>query len=1164
MNSRVVSWGDKMPVKRENKLYSLISVSPDLEAHKSRLADIEAAIGEIETNYQIEISKIENNFDLFAMENKKTFERYEEDFTQVLRFIDHEYESLFQALDDDFVAHRQNLEGKIANENAEFQKIVDAFEDLKAEAFKSYTELCKKSENAITQETEIHQRFIDEKNHEFEATKEKYNAINNQQYDTLLWTMEKSKNALSQLGRSLNEQAFNDTKFMNQAVTKILESLRDSKNKITALFKTSTLSFSNKKNRIDELSEIRQIPYSEINQSLIDQYVRQIASVNQKKLNFDNLVQEDYLRSSMVVGKKIIEADQAKKYRLTKKYIMQYGIIKSKSNYLLNRNQQLSDLLISKYQNEIRKIKVESFRRVEEIKLAYSLPSQFFQNSVDLYSNFAFYVSESLDEIDNMLTDFLRFNQNISQTFVDYIKSSTKTFEDYKINCLVTVNNVTAKMTDLITEIDFLSKEIVSVESKNRLEVAQVKKDMENADISGDYEKYIAGLKNDRLLADFQHDANLKTVQSLSDNEASLLVIQREVTERNKQKQVDEALVKHDRLISKLEKDIHDQAYDKELALLNAKHARDLALVDLEEQKQQEEETFAVLNQKNLLKQTYDQHKDVYQGNKNAGSDFVVDFVHQTQSLIDLKKNQTANEIQYLENSPSSRAFAYLLELRRKDLHDQLRFRTKQLTDPHEKAIHLFDHLLFMTRSNIDKQIGKYSLALKHLLANLNESNAAVQAEALSLEHFYRYDVLTVFKNSRETVASLISPDQNAALLERANRILDEDFKKVAILTTVAEKNSLMSVKSPRGLKKTLLAFYVEMITLLDLSQNHVHAILDDLEECLIKNDVLMMKKYEDEMDKKKKIIDQQFDENIFSAFKKKVKPVIFSEQVALEYRDIETILADRVVDLNKTYLNGLKEQERSLNGLEKELAKKAKEHEKNKNETLSTSQKAKEKKKQKLLEIQERYMTSYELLKKQNLVAMNEENNRFSTQLSVQSKAREKSIEALTQTVTALPKKHETLVMNLEMEKTKFMKEHEQELRQELSHLEEQKFVARPAYLTKMAQIRERLPEDYMNLYKQVANAQNSFVKEYETTNVTYSQGFNRFLSNQVEYNSILFNDSVLLHPYERFLMISDRLKARTEEVIKDTVSKSASKHDQMKKQSTDSEENQNRIINA
>jgi hypothetical protein len=66
------------------------------------------------------------------------------------------------------------------------------------------------------------------------------------------------------------------------------------------------------------------------------------------------------------------------------------------------------------------------------------------------------------------------------------------------------------------------------------------------------------------------------------------------------------------------------------------------------------------------------------------------------------------------------------------------------------------------------------------------------------------------------------------------------------------------------------------------------------------------------------------------------------------------------------------------------------------------------------------------------------------------------------------------------------------------------------------------------------------------------------------VEYNSILFNDSVLLHPYERFLMISDRLKARTEEVIKDTVSKSASKHDQMKKQSTDSEENQNRIINA
>jgi hypothetical protein len=807
---------------------------------------------------------------------------------------------------------------------------------------------------------------------------------------------------------------------------------------------------------------------------------------------------------------------------------------------------------------------VESFRRVEEIKLAYSLPSQFFQNSVDLYSNFAFYVSESLDEIDNMLSDFLRFNQNINQTFVDYLKSSAKTFEDYKINCLVTINNVTAKMTDLITEIDLISKEIVSVESKNRLEVAQVKKDMENADISGDYQKYIAGLKNDRLLADFQHDANLKTVHSLSDNEAALLVVQREVTERNKQKQVDEALVKHDRLISNLEKDIHDQAYDLELALLNAKHVRDLALVDLEEQKQQEEETFAALSQKYMLKEAFDRHEDVYQGNKNAGSDFVVDFVHQTQNLIDLKKNQTAGEIQYLENSPSPRALAYLMELRRNDLHDHLLFRTKQLTEPHEKAIHLFNHLLFMTRSNIDKQIGRYVLALKHLLANLNDSNAAVQAEALSLERFYRYDVLTVFKNSRETVASLISPDQNAALLERANRILDEDFKKVAILTTAAEKNSLMMVKSPRGLKKTLLAFYVEMISLMTSSLDHVHALLDELEECLIKNDVLMMKKYQDEMEKKKKIVDRQFDEKIFDSVKKKGDPEAFFVQVALEFKAVETVLAGRVVDLNKTYLNGLKEQERFLNYLRFELSRDAQKHDKAKNEAVLIAQKIAEKKKRDLSQNQERYLTSYEQLKKKNYAVMNEENNRLSTQLALQSKESSKTIESLTQTVAALPKKHDSLIKNLEMEKNKFTKECDQELRRELSRLEEQKFVARPAFLTKMAEIRERLPEDYLKLYKQIASAQSNFVKEFGSTNETYSQGFDRFLSNQVEYNSILFNDSVLLHPYERFLMISERLKARTDEVIKDTVSKSASRHEQMKKQSTDSEDNQNRIINA
>ncbi|MCK7486082.1 MAG: hypothetical protein MZU97_11425 [Bacillus subtilis] len=109
-----------------------------------------------------------------------------------------------------------------------------------------------------------------------------------------------------------------------------------------------------------------------------------------------------------------------------------------------------------------------------------------------------------------MLSDFIRFNQSLTQTRVQYIQTSAKVFADFKVDLLVTVNAVTAKLSELITDIDRVSTDIISLESKNRLEVADVKKQMENAEITGDYHKYLKGLEFDRFFADYQHDLNIK------------------------------------------------------------------------------------------------------------------------------------------------------------------------------------------------------------------------------------------------------------------------------------------------------------------------------------------------------------------------------------------------------------------------------------------------------------------------------------------------------------------------------------------------------------------------------------------------------------------------------------------------------------------------------
>ncbi len=1153
-----------MAEKRDIKLSSLQTVVPDHHAHEEQLALLEGRVREIESEYESEVQKIEENFGLFAAENLKTYERYEGDFRKVLGMIEEEYEGLFHALDEDFLAHRNQLQVRLDTEDTVFQGILKDFDSLKQQALATYQTMCKDSETAVNKEFEIHQKFVEEKNAEFESLKEEYSLTNNKQYDMLLWTMEKAKNALAQLTNQLNEKAFSDSKFMNASVMQILETLRDTKNKITALFKTTTLGYANKKERIAELSEIRQIPYSEINQNLIDQYVRQIAVVNQKKTGFDALVQEDFLKSSMIIGRKIIDADAKKDRKLTEKYILQYAIVRAKSDYLLKRNQKLSDLLISKYQNEISKIKVDSFRRVEEIKLAYSLPAQFFQNSINLYSNYAFYVSESMDEIDNMLTELIRFNQSITQTFVDYIKSSAKTFEDYKINCLVTLNNVNGKMTELITNINRLGKDIVSLESNNRLEIARVKKEMENADITGDYEKYLAQLENDRLIAEYQHNLNIKKHEALGDGEATLLVVQREVTEKNKQKQIEEATAKHERLLNNLEKDIHDRAYEKELALIQAKRRRDLALIEIEEKRNLEMESYAETCKRSEIGMLFSDHLAAFQANKAAGSEFVVDFVHQAQRLIDLRQDETRREQDFLLSTDHPRSFAYLLEEQRARLIDQLKYRTDQKTEPHRKAVAYFDHALFTTRKNLEERIERLLLSLKHLLVNLTEENAPLQAQSLSLGHFYCYEVLSVVSSTRETIFSLISPEKNAALREKAGKRFDDDFRRIAIVSTRAELGSVMNVKSLLGLRNTLSDFYVEMILRLETFLSHARQILAELEEGLIRGDVLKIARIRKDMDAKRRIIDERFDIEIARAAKRKTPSENSVPAVQEVSREIETILADRVYQLNQTYLEGLDEQQFALRRKERELRRKQKQNRIQKDHLLENARRTSEEQKKLLEDGYRRHLEGFESLKRKNYAENLAANDRIGTTLSAGADARTKALSDLNKSVAVIPKRNEGTIAALEADKEKFLLERRETLNKVLAGLEEQKFVARPAYLTKMAQIRERLPQDYVALYKQIAEAQAAYVKEHANTSLQYSQEYERFLKSQAEYSGILFNDSVVLHPHEKALVINDRIKGKTEEVLADTQKKYAATTEAMRKQAADSEENQKRILNA
>ena len=468
----------------------------------------------LEAKYIEEIERVKNRFLDYEKEFLQDYLRLIEEHHHLSETILSEHNQSFQLIDQKFIDHQKEVNQWIAKENEQYHLVLNAFEDLRRNAKQSYDALCQESDRIIETEIRMHRDFVKAKETEFETVKQQYSELNNTHYNELLWAIEKSKNALLTTKQELENQSFENIKQLNQQALSLLETLRDTKNKITQLFKTTTNKYARRRDEIELLGQERQFPHTVVNQRLIDTYIKQIRVVNEKKNELDQRIREDLTQAKLEIGQKILSAEANKDHYNLERYILQYGIIQTKADYLLKHNQEMADLHIQKYQNEIEKLKIDSFRRREEIKLVYHMPFAFCQASINLYSNFAFFVNETFDRIDRMLSEFIQTIRDYVDPKYEYLYESSKTFEDYKINVQVVTNTITNQLTELLLEVEQLSKEIILLESNNRIEIAEIEKAMEHADITSDYDKYLAELDHDYFLADYQHDLNLKKIKN--------------------------------------------------------------------------------------------------------------------------------------------------------------------------------------------------------------------------------------------------------------------------------------------------------------------------------------------------------------------------------------------------------------------------------------------------------------------------------------------------------------------------------------------------------------------------------------------------------------------------------------------------------------------------
>jgi len=1152
-----------MAEKRLVKPCEPCSPTPSAELRAAKFAEIENAVREVELQYELEIAKIQADFAVFEAERRMEYERHESDFGAAIAALESEYAALFQLLDADQTANETKLASELGAEDEKYLGIVRDFQTIQNEAFAKYQELSLRAATAIDKETEIHRVFVDGEERRFDDLKREYALMNDEQYEQLLRAMDASKNMLDQLSRDLNEGAFNDAKFLSQAILQVLENLRDTKNKITALFKTTTSVYAAKKKKIDELSLVRQKPHSVVNQSIIDQFVRQIASVEKEKAAFDKLVNEELEESKTIIGRKIIDADARGKRAETEKYIMMYEIVIAKARFLLKRNQRMSDLLISKYQTEIHKIKVDSFRRVEEIKLAYFMPSQFYQNSINLYSNFAFFINESFDEIDNMLSDFIRFNQTLTQTVVQYVQTSAKVFADFKIDLIVTVNAATQKLSELISDIDRVSADIIQLESRNRLEIAEVKKQMENAEITGDYHKYLKGLEFDRFFADFQHDMNVKALQAQNDENGQLLSIERKVTAAHRETRIDEAGAKRDRALVMLEKEIHDQALDKQFVIAEAAFRRDAAMIDQEALRQTAEVEARTVRTERLYADAYAEQARIQERMTSDGSATVVDYVHRTQKLIDLHREETAAAKVYVDAADDRYKRAYLLEAERARALRALDFAFMKETAQHRKAIDYYHHYAYVANRHLFERCDRYLSAFGRLLVDLRPETLKLQFESLRLARFYRYEVLSTFEDAKTTVSEIARKADRDDLADTTARRIEDAFARFAVLSAPTADDGFADLKEGRRLR-ALERFYVGAILVLRDYEDVLAGFFDDLVDRSIARDVIVVETVRRGIEKKKNIVEKHFDEEIWRTSRAPKPDAVHAADLDLRFKSFERAMTERVWRLNKAYEEGVGEENDRLAYVKKALDTDMKSVRRGAKRDLERIEKNRRASHQLAKVRFDRLVGAYEDLKLTLHANMEAENRAIDQGLRDRQEAIRKRLDSLSSSVQALPTKKQDSLAALEADKSALVVARKKILEAELSELESLKFNARPMFVAKIQGIRDRLPQDYVALYKRMGEAEDAYVREHRTTEQAFDQAFHRFLEDQKQYETIVQNDAVVMHPFDRQIEIADRILVKTDEAFKDSMAKAQSAREQVKKRTSDADETQKRILNV
>ena len=1131
------------------------------ETYKNRLDELERAFWHAKNDQEDYLVEIRKEFS--DKERLLTTKFYDIELlhNEKIKEIRDDFYNRFETLNTDITVHNDNTTDLYNDEDGVYQAILNQFEERKAEAFNTYLQLTKEANYQIDKEMKVHKNFIDAESKKLNAKDIEYQDLNSSLSNKLLWTMEKAKNALSKLSTTLNEEGNANKEFLDDTINLSILHLVQSKDNMNDLFKASSARFEHERNVIRSISKDKRKPHSEINQEMIKTFVKQIREVNKNRLQFEKMIKVELELSLSRLYPMIIQSDANKDDVDLRKYILQKEIIEEKASYLLERNKTMADLLISKYQNEIKKIKIDSFKRFEEIKLAYEAPIAFLQNSVNVYSNFAFYFNETYEDIHRILQNFKNYNTDYTKFKTDYIHNSQKSFEDYKINLLVKVNNLTNRLTEYISKIDGLSNEIVTLESNNRLEIAEIRKKMENLEIFGDYQKYIASLENDQYFAMHQHNNNIEKIQVESNYTNNLLSINKEVLLLNQNKIEYSEFQEYMIAVAEHEKVIHENAYIRKIEESKALYIQKADQITSLSALAKHKIIFSAHKTNYNYAKSYIDYLESEKQKNNLGSRTVIDFIHHAQELIDLNTVGTNKVSSYLSNTDDNYSYLRTLEKDRNELINQIDNTTEKKNMICNRAIDIYnDDIKAKAEAIRNVFITNKSLLKNHLSkndVNLFEDNTSASCNG----HLQEITAAIHYINNQ--IVNLAYQYQIPSVVKKIESVTNASLDEF-VYQNITTYNKVNKSKSRESVKNTLKSYYLSSFMLLDKYEFKINNELDNILKTCVKNDELFIENTNIKANRTKALVNKEYEKLEDNAIKNNKSKKVHLASLNKRSKQINDIYKKQVKDINEDYLQKVKESDEIGVIIHKKFSKIISKNNLELKRMLKFLHKLFTKEQKQLNKQFEHFQKSLKTIEVKNVSNYTEEITYINSLYKDRDLDASKTIDILDNQITNLPVAKEKHYLNIKKEKNYLQKVKSKELNKRYAELEKDKFVSRPKYQQEIESVKNRLPDDYVRLYGEIQTLEFEYLNQFSTINREYDNNYNDYINNQTGNNEIIEPNSSLYGPFDNMREFYEKNLDDTTQAYKDIIQKSNKTREDLRKQESKSKETQDRIINV